>query len=59
MANREFRMPTVAEIQILEQNGVNPEGIAVMHRDEDSLIVLRHKTRDRICVYRGDKKWPE
>ena len=43
--------------EILRRNGVDPEGVAVIFRDEKEIVILRHKTRDTISVKMGEKPW--
>lgn len=52
-----YRVPTAEEKEILRRNGVDPEGVAVIFRDEKEIMILRHKTRDTISVKRGEKPW--
>ncbi len=52
-----FTQPTEEERKILERNGIDPDNCAVFHRTEDSICLLRYKTRDTIVIHRGDKKW--
>ena len=52
-----YRVPTEKEKEIIRRNGIDPEGLAVTYADENSLHLLRHKTRDEITIRRGDKKW--
>lgn len=57
MAASKFRVPTAEEKEILRRNGIDPEGVAVVLRDEDSIRLIRHKTRDYITIHNGGKKW--
>lgn len=53
----DYRMPDDEEIEILRRNGVDHEGVAVTYRDENTIRLLRYKTRDQITIKMGDKKW--
>lgn len=57
MAMSDYRVPDDAEIQILQRNGIDPDGVAVTYRDERTIRLLRYKTRDEITIKMGDKKW--
>lgn len=52
-----YRLPNEKEREILRRNGVDPEGVAVIFRDEKEIVILRHKTRDTISVRMGEKPW--
>ena len=49
MAMTKYRVPTEEEKRIMRRNGIEPEGVAVIFRDE--------KTRDQITITQGEKKW--
>ncbi len=51
------RMPTPRELKIMERNGVDPEGVAVVLSSDDSLVLLKYKTGDNILLHAGDKPW--
>lgn len=51
------RVPTQEELEIIRRNGIDTEGVAVSYRDEDTIHLLRFKTRDTIIIRRGDKQW--
>lgn len=57
MAMGKHRMPTKEEAEILRRNGIDPEGIVIIFRDEKTISLIRHKTRDEITLKQGDKKW--
>ncbi len=57
MAMADYRVPEGKEIEILRRNGIDPESVAVTHRDERSITLLCYKTRDQISIRQGDKKW--
>lgn len=57
MATTKFRMPTAEEKEIIRRNGIDPEGVAVMYRDSDTIHLIRHKTRDEITIRQGGKSW--
>lgn len=57
MAMDKHRMPTKEETQILLRNGIDPEGVAITFRDEKTIHLIRHKTRDETTLKQGDKKW--
>lgn len=57
MATVDYRTPTQKEMEILERNGIKPEGLAVKRSDKDTIHLLRHNTRDEIIIHRGDKQW--
>lgn len=57
MAMTKFRMPTAEEKEILRRNGIDPEGVAVVYRENNMIVVLRHKTRDEITIRQGGKPW--
>lgn len=57
MAMTKFRMPTAEEKEILRRNGIDPEGVAVIYRENNMIVVLRHKTRDEITIRQGGKPW--
>lgn len=52
-----FPVPNEAQKQIMRRNGVDPEGKVVAYTDETSIILLCLKTRDRVTISQGDKKW--
>ena len=51
------RILTAEEAAICRRNGVCPEGVAVIHSTEDSLVLLVHKTRDTIHIHAGERRW--
>lgn len=54
-----FRTPTAEEEKILRRNGIDPVGLAVTCRSEDSIRLMRLKTRDEISVHMGTKNWKD
>lgn len=57
MAMTKYRVPTEEEKRIMRRNGIEPDGVAVIFRDEKTIHVVRHKTRDQITITQGEKKW--
>ena len=57
MAMTKYRVPTEEEKRIMRRNGIEPEGVVVIFRDEKTIHVVRHKTRDQITITQGEKKW--
>lgn len=57
MAMKKFREPSPEEKAILIRNGVEPNGVSVTFRDENTIHLIRHKTRDEITIKQGDKQW--
>lgn len=57
MAGVKYRLPNDKEREILRRNGVDPEGVTVIFREEKEIVVLVHKTRDTISIRMGDKPW--
>ena len=51
------RALTDEEVKILRRNGIDPEGKSVTFRQEDSIHLINHHTRDDIVIYQGDRKW--
>jgi hypothetical protein len=51
------RMPDEKEKEILGRNGIDTEGVSVIYRDEREIVILKHKTRDTICIMKGEKPW--
>lgn len=51
------RCLTGLEEQILRRNGVDPERCSVVHRDEDCIVLVNHRTRDNITIRQGDRAW--
>lgn len=52
-----YRVPDEKEREIILRNGIDPDTVLVFLRTEDSIYLLKHKTRDTIAIHRGDKKW--
>lgn len=52
-----YKTPTEREKEIIRRNGIDPEGVAVIHSDDDTIHLLRYTTRDEITINRGDKPW--
>ncbi len=52
-----FRIPTAEEKDIIRRNHIDPEGVAVISRSDDSMVLLVHSTRDTIHLHAGDRKW--
>lgn len=52
-----YRVPDAREAAIIRLHGLDPEEFAVMHSDENNILLLHYKTRDFIEVRRGDKPW--
>lgn len=57
MTMDKHRMPTKEEAEILRRNGIDPEGVTVIFRDEKTIHLIRHKTRDEITIRQGDRVW--
>ena len=52
----EFRNLTQEEKEICLENGIDPEGKAVILSNGDSLVLLHHKTRDNVYIRFGEKR---
>ena len=52
-----YKIPDERESEILKRNGINPESVAIVFTDDDSIRMLNYKTRDEIIIHRGDKQW--
>lgn len=50
-------VPNEQEQQILRENGMDPLNYGVTYREADAIQFLCFATRDRITIYRGDRKW--
>ena len=57
MATMKFRVPTEKEEEIMRRNGVDPDGTAVIYRDDDTIHIRRHKTGDEITIKKGLRAW--
>lgn len=57
MAAAKVRALTDQERSVLKRNGVDPERCSVVHRDDDAIVLINHKTRDNITIRQGDKSW--
>lgn len=57
MAMDKFRVPTEDEARIIRRNGIDPEAVSVTHRDERSIWLIYHKTRDEIVIRQGERSW--
>lgn len=57
MAMQDYRVPTLEEAQIISRNGIDPDSVAVVYRDETTIRMLCYTTRDTITLHQGDKKW--
>lgn len=52
--------PTEADRKVMGRVGLDQkEAYAVMFRDEHTLRLLHHKTRDVVVIHRGDRPWPK
>lgn len=49
--------PNQQEVQILRENGLDPDNYGVTYRSADAIQLLCYVTRDQITIYRGDRKW--
>ena len=54
-----FRCPNEKEQEIIARNGIDLDktSMVVEHSTETEIHLLNHKTRDRVVIYQGDKKW--
>lgn len=52
-----YRVPDEEEKDIIRRNGVDPEGKTIEFRNETTIVLLCHKTRDTITIRQGEKKW--
>ena len=57
MATAKFRMPTADEEEIIRRNGVDPAGISIITRDENTIFLRQHKTGDDLMIIRGLRPW--
>ena len=57
MGMAKYRMPTEEELAIIRRNGIDPDGVCVSFRSEDTICLLRYKTRDEIVIRQGDRNW--
>jgi len=51
------RTPNDQEAQILRENDMDPDRFQVTFRDEDTIVLRNHKTRDEITIHKGDRAW--
>lgn len=45
------------EQRILRENQIDPDRFSVIFRDEDTIVLLNHITRDTLTVRKGDRAW--
>lgn len=57
MAITKVRALDDQERAVLERNGVDPERCSVVHREDDAIVLINHRTRDNITIRQGDKSW--
>lgn len=55
MAIMKFRVPTKEEEQYLQANGIDPNSVTVMLKDENSMVLRNYKTNDDITIHAGPK----
>lgn len=55
MAITKFRVPTREEREYLKANGLDPDSITVMLKDEDSMVLRNYLTNDDITIHAGPK----
>ena len=55
MAITKFRVPTREEAEYLRANGINPDSVTVMLKDEDSMVLRNYLTNDDIAIHAGPK----
>lgn len=51
-----YPVPDEAQKSLLHSNGIDPEGVFVVHSCEEYLVVQNYKTGDEICVRPNDMK---
>lgn len=52
-----MRVPNKEEREILERNGIDPDGVSIQNRSEDTIVAVVHRSRDIIMIIKGDKPW--
>lgn len=55
MATTKFRVPTPEECAFLRANKIDPDGVMVSLKSEDSMILLNLRTNEYIAIYPGPK----
>lgn len=55
MAITKFRVPTKEEAEYLRTNGIDPDRVTVMWKDEDSIVLRNYLTNDDIHIHAGPK----
>lgn len=55
MATTKFRTPTPEEEEFLRANGLDPDRMTVMLKDEDSMVLRNYRTNDDITIHAGPK----
>lgn len=55
------RPVTRSEERIMRQVGVldSPREYALIFRDENTIRLRHHRTRDIVTIHRGDRPWPK
>lgn len=51
------RAPDEQEQKIMQENGLDPDRFSVTFRDESTIVLLNHKTRDNLTIHKGDRPW--
>jgi hypothetical protein len=57
MATDKYRIPTEEEERIIRRNGIDPDAVSVTHREDRSIWLIYHKTRDEIVIRQGERPW--
>lgn len=57
MAITKVRALTDQEQGLLKRNGIDPERCSVVHREDDYIVLINHRTRDNIVIRRGERPW--
>lgn len=55
----DFRVPDSREAEIIQENGMNPDSVAIILHGESFLLLLNYKTRCTIRIDRGDRAWKQ
>ena len=51
------RIPNDQEARIIRENDMNPDRFQVTFRDETTIVLRHHRTRDEITIHKGDRPW--
>lgn len=51
------RVPDEQEQRIIRENGMDPDRFQVTFRDETTIVLRNHKTRDEVTIHKGERPW--